>query len=188
MAAAMMCPAHGPVAGHACIPGCMEPLQPYISTPTEPAATCCAAGCDMLLPCPLHPAGTPDVGHREAVAYRAAAGIPSRQQTPQGDTGNPALEFPWGTVLVTPGGLIVGRDFADGCGDQIDTFDNVSRRHARISLEGGRLFVEDLESTNGTTVNGTPVRPDQRAPLADGDVLGFGNRLRVTVCARGAAR
>ena len=34
---------------------------------------------------------------------------------------------------------------------------NVSRRHAMLFWESGRIFVKDLGSTNGTLVNGRPV-------------------------------
>jgi Protein of unknown function (DUF3662)/FHA domain len=44
----------------------------------------------------------------------------------------------------------------------------VSRNHARILREGDDFIVEDLRSTNGTDVNGQPVR---RRRLADGDVI-----------------
>ena len=60
-------------------------------------------------------------------------------------------------------------------------YDNVSRRHARVSVEAGSVFVEDLDSTNGTTVNGARIEPRHRTPVAVGDVLGFGNRLQATV-------
>ncbi len=33
----------------------------------------------------------------------------------------------------------------------------VSRRHARLSVENGKVFVEDLDSTNGSTLGGRPV-------------------------------
>ncbi|MFQ5948756.1 MAG: FHA domain-containing protein, partial [Acidimicrobiia bacterium] len=42
----------------------------------------------------------------------------------------------------------------------------VSRRHARFTVEGGRLWVEDLGSTNGTYVNR---QRKARAELAAGD-------------------
>lgn len=49
----------------------------------------------------------------------------------------------------------------------------VSRRHAHIFLKGGRAFVEDLGSTNGTFVSSN--RLDEHAvPLHDGDTLAFG--------------
>jgi len=49
----------------------------------------------------------------------------------------------------------------------------LSRRHAHIFLKGGKPFVEDLGSTNGTFVAGK--RLDEHAvPLQDGDMLAFG--------------
>jgi EAL domain-containing protein (putative c-di-GMP-specific phosphodiesterase class I) len=47
---------------------------------------------------------------------------------------------------------------------------SVSKLHAEIYATGGTLFVRDLESTNGTFVNGQRVR---EAPLQEGDVLHF---------------
>lgn len=53
----------------------------------------------------------------------------------------------------------------------------VSRRHARIALEAGALAIEDLESSNGTFVNGAAV---QRRILEAGDVILVGEtELRV---------
>ncbi len=48
---------------------------------------------------------------------------------------------------------------------------SVSRRHAEIRLEGGRVIVRDLGSHNGTKVNGEPVSTD--VDLDVGDQLGF---------------
>src|SRR6266542_4119198 len=48
----------------------------------------------------------------------------------------------------------------------------VSRNHARIIREGDDFIVEDLRSTNGTEVNGQPIR---RRRLADGDVVKLAN-------------
>jgi EAL domain-containing protein (putative c-di-GMP-specific phosphodiesterase class I) len=47
---------------------------------------------------------------------------------------------------------------------------SVSKVHAEIYASGGSLYVRDLQSTNGTFVNGQPVR---EAPLREGDVLHF---------------
>jgi len=48
----------------------------------------------------------------------------------------------------------------------------VSRQHALILLEDGKLFLEDLGSMNGTLVNG--VSFVGRHPLADGDKISLG--------------
>lgn len=50
----------------------------------------------------------------------------------------------------------------------------VSRRHARISLEGDAHFIEDLGSSNGTLVQGQSVI---RRRLADGDLVQIGPRV-----------
>jgi diguanylate cyclase (GGDEF)-like protein len=47
----------------------------------------------------------------------------------------------------------------------------ISRRHARIVRRGGEVFVEDLNSTNGTFVNGLQV---ERQALKDGDKIQVG--------------
>ncbi len=49
---------------------------------------------------------------------------------------------------------------------------SVSRRHARVLVEGDDVAVEDLESKNGTRVGGIPVSRPVR--LAKGDVVVFG--------------
>jgi pSer/pThr/pTyr-binding forkhead associated (FHA) protein len=51
--------------------------------------------------------------------------------------------------------------------------DQASRHHARVSVQGGQVVVEDLGSTNGTYVN------DQ--PIAGGRPLQPGDRVRVGV-------
>jgi hypothetical protein len=47
----------------------------------------------------------------------------------------------------------------------------VSRRHAHLRFRDGRWILQDLESTNGTTVNGVRVG---RCELRPGDVIGVG--------------
>ena len=47
----------------------------------------------------------------------------------------------------------------------------VSRRHARITLSGTSVVLEDLKSANGTYVNNTRI---ERAKLKAGDVVRFG--------------
>ncbi len=48
----------------------------------------------------------------------------------------------------------------------------ISRRHARISIDGTNAVIEDLDSRNGTFVQGR--RIDAPIPLADGDEIRIG--------------
>jgi pSer/pThr/pTyr-binding forkhead associated (FHA) protein len=48
----------------------------------------------------------------------------------------------------------------------------VSKRHCRILIQDGNVEVEDLESVNGTLVNGKPIR---RVRLHNGDTLEVGD-------------
>ena len=50
----------------------------------------------------------------------------------------------------------------------------VSRRHARIIIEGGNYFVEDLDSTNFTFVNKQKLAPKTRQQVNDGDEIRCG--------------
>jgi pSer/pThr/pTyr-binding forkhead associated (FHA) protein len=53
----------------------------------------------------------------------------------------------------------------------------VSRRHARILIDGADARLEDLGSKNGTTVGMTPAR--SMVPLRDGDRIAFGSVVGV---------
>jgi pSer/pThr/pTyr-binding forkhead associated (FHA) protein len=50
----------------------------------------------------------------------------------------------------------------------------VSRQHARLIIESGSYFVEDLDSTNFTFVNKQKLTPKTRQPLSDGDEIRCG--------------
>ena len=62
-------------------------------------------------------------------------------------------------------------DARPGCDIVLDDR-NVSRRHAEIRRRGPVVVLVDLDSTNGTIVNGRRVREH---PLADGDRITLGN-------------
>jgi class 3 adenylate cyclase len=64
------------------------------------------------------------------------------------------------------GETLVGRTPA--C-DLIINAPSVSRRHARLRVVGGRVFVRDADSTHGTAVNGVPVVAEQE--ITSGDTL-----------------
>ncbi|WP_209623463.1 DUF3662 and FHA domain-containing protein [Saccharothrix coeruleofusca] len=73
------------------------------------------------------------------------------------------------TYNLKQGGNVVGR------GQEADfrlPDTGVSRRHLEITWDGHSAMLADLGSTNGTTVNGTPVQTWQ---LAEGDVVRIGH-------------
>lgn len=53
----------------------------------------------------------------------------------------------------------------------------ISSRHARIYLQGGQFWVEDLGSTNGTRLNGQPL--EGRQALKDGDRIQLGQNTLI---------
>jgi protease PrsW len=67
------------------------------------------------------------------------------------------------------GAVVLGRD--ESCAVRFLDERLVSRRHAEVRAEGGRLFVRDLGSRNGTFVNGRRV---STAELRPGDTLRLG--------------
>jgi hypothetical protein len=80
-----------------------------------------------------------------------------------------------GVKISVNGPVIVGR--APGA-DIVIAAAYVSGRHARIARLGENLIIEDLGSTNGTTVNSARIQGTEQ--LEDGDIVGIGDvTLRV---------
>jgi hypothetical protein len=57
--------------------------------------------------------------------------------------------------------------------------ESISRQHAEIRLEGGQFFIVDLNSRNGTFVNGTPITPRVDHVLRNYDTLGLGSQAGI---------
>ena len=74
-----------------------------------------------------------------------------------------------GETFVVSGDAVIGRTSPSTV---ILRDDHVSSRHARLFERGGWLWVEDLRSTNGTLLNGEPVR--YATPVRTGDRLTVG--------------
>lgn len=84
------------------------------------------------------------------------------------------LVFRGRRVELREGENVIGRDpeahvWLDAAG--------VSRRHARIVIDGGKVRLEDLGSKNGTTVQNRPV--EGPVTLHDGDHITFGSTSSV---------
>lgn len=64
--------------------------------------------------------------------------------------------------------LLIGRQ---GDCDVVVASDHVSRHHARLTLVADAIWVSDLDSANGTTINGTAISGSRR--LLHGDIVRF---------------
>jgi len=76
------------------------------------------------------------------------------------------------TIDQSDNGVVIGRQ--PGLEVTLDS-GAISRRHARLTWEGDRVFVEDLKSSNGTFIN--EVRITGRTPLGPGDTLRIGSSI-----------
>jgi len=70
------------------------------------------------------------------------------------------------------GGFTVGRH--PMLVDQALNGERLSKRHARFSGSNGSVFVEDLNSSNGTSVNGTACPPFQPVQIQPSDLVEVG--------------
>jgi hypothetical protein len=68
--------------------------------------------------------------------------------------------------------VAIGRDITN---DIVINEAEVSRKHARLTLEGDRYKIEDLDSTNGTYINGQRLIGPH--VLAVGEVIMFGDNV-----------
>jgi hypothetical protein len=71
-----------------------------------------------------------------------------------------------GRWSIPPEGIILGRE--EGC-NVIIVDRQVSRRHAKIDRHGGKTYLQDLASKNGTCLNG--VRVKEEVEIHDGDLI-----------------
>jgi len=70
--------------------------------------------------------------------------------------------------------FILGRD------DHADIslpLDSVSRKHAMISYKEGKYLIKDMDSTNGTVINGSFLKRGKEKHLNDKDKIGIGDVL-----------
>ena len=68
--------------------------------------------------------------------------------------------------------------------DMVLVEDMVSRRHAKLTVTGDQIFIQDLGSTNGTFVNGEKIK---RARLTEGDRILIGTSIIKLVASDGTA-
>jgi FHA domain len=69
-------------------------------------------------------------------------------------------------------GMTIGRH--PGLCDRVIDDPGISRRHLRVGMTEGRLFAEDLNSLNGTVLDGEEIPPFLPVPLSPDQVLILG--------------
>ncbi|MCU0519769.1 MAG: FHA domain-containing protein [Anaerolineae bacterium] len=94
-----------------------------------------------------------------------------------------------GALLPLPPGkleLLIGReDPISGIYPDVDLTDHggdeggVSRKHARLAVQGGQFAIEDLGSVNGTFVNGVRLAFGEKCLLSNSDQIKIGRVLLV---------
>ena len=81
------------------------------------------------------------------------------------------LELADGAFIGVRDGLVLGR--VSAC-DVVVNDTKASRRHARLIIEAGVVEIEDMNSSNGTLLNGKPV---DRRMIRDGDEVRIGKTV-----------
>ena len=73
--------------------------------------------------------------------------------------------------------IILGkkREEVDVCLEDI----SVSRIHARVVKEEEKVYIEDLNSTNGTLINGQRLQPYEKRKLEEGDEIKCGKTVLI---------
>ncbi len=114
-----------------------------------------------------------------------SAQAPGTQLVPQG-TISLVIRYPDGKVDEYPltSGLPI--NLGRNPGNQIQiSFPGVSGQHLQMTLEDDTLSVIDLDSTNGTEINGQRIPPNSPQKLQGGDIMrirdGLGNSIAISL-------
>jgi hypothetical protein len=149
--------------------------------PGIPGSSGRAGGTGLYLPFRyFRPGGRAGAG---GVRRRGGAGRPRHEAALPGlrfvadasDYGDAPIDFRLGGrgLRRAEGGLVIGRQ--SGLVDEAIQDPTVSMRHARVIRRGGRLYIEDLNSREGTWVDGERLVPFKPRKLGPGAVVRFGD-------------
>jgi hypothetical protein len=153
------------------------PVEPIAEAAPSPAPACPACGVEV------EPGDTFCSACGFALQAAPAPAAEAAPAPPPAPVGPRLVVVASGAEIPLPDGeeIFVGReDPVSGVYPDVDLTPHggeeggVSRRHARLFVEGGNYFVEDLDSTNFTFVNKQKLTPKTRQPLNDGDELRVG--------------
>jgi hypothetical protein len=169
-----------------------RPAPPPVAAPSPPPAQAPAPLSPVVtppppVPAPPSPAVTPPPPLAAAPPPPAPAPAPPLAPPLAAVPGKLVVQGTNATLPLPAGKteIVIGReDPVSGAFPEIDLTDHggdeggVSRKHARLFVQGDRVYIEDLNSTNYTYVNQQKIVPGQPHPLNDGDELRFG-RVKV---------
>jgi hypothetical protein len=126
----------------------------------------------MVQPEPGQEPDVPEAVPGATMVYEPKAGLPTQAATPE-ELGVPpevvTLETDGNSYTIDKQTVVIGR--SKDCDIRVAD-PNVSRRHAEVRQEGTSYWLQDLGSTNGTSVNG---RRQQRAKLEHEDRITVGS-------------
>ncbi|MBO9341164.1 MAG: zinc ribbon domain-containing protein [Roseiflexus sp.] len=173
-------------------PVTIPPTAPVSPAPTAPPVSPPPAAPPSYQAPPAQPAPAAPPSYQAPPAQPAPARSPVSPPTPTPVSGRTSLA-PSVLVVVGAGAslpLPAAPQAIIGRSDPVSKFypdidlnpygaldQGVGRRHARIFVQGGQVLIEDLDSINGTLVNGQRVLPFQSRALADGDQITLGRML-----------
>lgn len=151
---------------------------------------------DSLPPCP-------DAGHDPQVRQQVCTAPDCGQPIPVGqgecdycgaplqhgmepisDVRAPDLVAADGTRIPLLNGLevVLGRDPGESPWSRLmQGHTGVSRRHASVVVDDDIVRIRDLDSSNGTWVNGIEIDETAAVPVSDGIIIGLGHRYVLTV-------
>ena len=94
-----------------------------------------------------------------------------RQKTGPSSAGTVTLASPDGRIIAVRDGDVVGRTAVGR--EVLDIHEEISRRHAQFVRSEGAWFVIDLDSSNGTFLDGKRLSPRQRVAVGNGQQVMF---------------
>jgi class 3 adenylate cyclase len=84
-----------------------------------------------------------------------------------------------GESIAVKNGDIIGRNAVGA--DLFKHYKNISRNHVRFMYDNDRWYIEDLNSANGTYINGLRILPHKKAEISDKTVVGLSDSFHLLI-------
>jgi pSer/pThr/pTyr-binding forkhead associated (FHA) protein len=148
-------------------------VAPPVAPPVQPSPPPPPANIVPEKPAPIQPPVAPASAPAAQPPVVAMAGISGRILI---QSANVSLNIPQGKTVI----LIGREDPVSGIFPEIDLDPyggqeaGVGRKHAQMTVNAGQVFIEDLDSVNGTVLNRQRLTPRQPQPVKNGDEIRIG--------------